>query len=80
MMEYQVELIGDDQLPSGVDWMFARSEDRTVFFVKRSRAASAEVLEDAWAASRAIAARPPSPPSPARKFAHVVMEKRTQAC
>lgn len=35
-MRYQVRLVGDSDLPDGVDYAFAKVDDRTYLFMKAS--------------------------------------------
>lgn len=53
-MEFEVHIVGDDDLPMEHDYCFIRLPGRVVFAVKRSRAASPWVLRDAWMAFRGM--------------------------
>lgn len=50
VFDYKVVLVGDQDLPQGVDWAIARCDDRMVAFLKRS-AITDSMLEEAWAAA-----------------------------
>lgn len=51
-MRYEVRFVGDDALPSGVDYAFARQDGETYLFVKRgaveTQADECDILSRAW--------------------------------
>lgn len=57
-MKYRVKVIGDDDLPSGVDWAYVRQGECLTFCLKRSAVSCAKeletTLENAWTAYRDI--------------------------
>lgn len=50
---YGVRFIDDDALPAGHDFVMVRTDEDTMFFVKRTKV-TPRVLEQAWAAFRAL--------------------------
>lgn len=53
-MRYQVRFVGDDSLPSEVQWVLARTLGQTYLFVKQSAVdpttGRCDALSDAWEA------------------------------
>lgn len=49
--EFQVALVGDDELPAGRDWALVVKGNRVLMAVKRSQARP-EVFSDAWVSFR----------------------------
>lgn len=57
---YSIRFVDDSALPNGHDFVFVQAdEDYAIFF--RESAISPQMLEDAWAAYRALDAAPPPP-------------------
>lgn len=58
---YGIELVEDDVLPEGCDFMLIQAgEDFGIFY--RASAVNARVLEDSWAAYRLLGEVPPRSP------------------
>ena len=56
--DYQIQIVGDDDLPDECDWAFALlGTGLIVLFLKRRAAGRACVLAEAWGAFRAISQR-----------------------
>ncbi|HET6628514.1 MAG TPA: hypothetical protein VFG91_01940 [Woeseiaceae bacterium] len=56
MCEYHIEFVGDDELPTGIDWMFIeRARDALWLFVRESALPSPHLWMAAWAAYREMA-------------------------
>lgn len=54
MREYEVVMVGECDLPQGVDWFIAeRHNGNLVAFLKQSRIC-ADMLQEAWAAAAEI--------------------------
>lgn len=52
-MEYRIEFVDDQALPEGHDFLLAQTAENAVIFYRES-AISPEMLEDSWAAFRAL--------------------------
>lgn len=53
-MTYSIRFVGDDDLPAGHDFVLVECRRGSVVVALRERAISPAVLEDAWAAYRAV--------------------------
>lgn len=57
---HTIKFVDDDALPAGHDFVFVEASDDKMLFLRAS-AVTAEVLEQAWAALRALEAPRPTP-------------------
>ena len=66
MQNYRIQLVGEHELPEGVGWAIARTNDGgMVAFLKRSAMLNPDELQEAWAAAFELQASPWIPRVPA---------------
>lgn len=60
MQLHKIQLVENDQLPKGQDWAVVEHAQRITVFITED-ALTPRKLEEAWAAYRMLASRPPRP-------------------
>lgn len=60
---HRIKFVGDDELPAGHDFVVVQQGDALRIFYRQS-AMSPALLEESWAALRALQMQQPVPPPP----------------
>lgn len=61
MTGHSVKIVGDDEMPEDVEWMFVKNTDGSMILcISRSAAGCSRALAEAWAAYRRMALPLPS--------------------